>query len=486
MVLGYFLAEPMDSGSVTVVVFLLVILAVPLMMKWHHALLVLSWNAWVTPQFLPGQPYLWMMMAPASLLFAVLNRSVKPDYRFVSVPSVTKPLLFFAGVVGVTAMLTGGIGFHSLGAARHGGKGYLYIFAAVAGYFGLVSQRIPAQRVGLYLAMFFLPGITSLVANFAYWAGPGFYFLFSFFPSSFAMEQAMGEYALDSGSIFRIGGLAVANLSLSAFLLARYGIRGVLDLSKPWRGLLFLLAVAGCAACGFRSNLILFGLTFCILFYLEGLHRTRFLAFFVGLSLAGAAVILPLADKMPLVVQRTLSFLPAAVDPIVQQSATSSSEWRWEIWKTVLPDIPKYLLKGKGYSMDPRDLEIGMGPRLASNSASVVGGEYHNGPLSVIIPFGIFGVLGFGWFLTAVLRLLYHNYQYGDPRLKQANTFLLTAFIAKTAFFCVVFGSLYTDFFVFTGLAGLSVSLNGEAETEVAEEKTEESLEALETLSFEE
>src|SRR4051812_21180552 len=104
VVLGYFLAEPMDSGSQTIVVFLLVILAVPLMMKWHHAALILSWNAWILPQFLPGQPYLWMFVAPASVVFAVLNRSVKLQYRPVSVPSVTWPLLFFAAVVTVTAL----------------------------------------------------------------------------------------------------------------------------------------------------------------------------------------------------------------------------------------------------------------------------------------------------------------------------------------------------------------------------------------------
>jgi len=205
----------------------------------------------------------------------------------------------------------------------------------------------------------------------------------------------------------------------------------------------------------------------------------------VGLALTTAAVVLPLADKLPPVVQRTLSFLPINVNPIVKQAAATSDTWRVDVWRTMLPDIPKYLLKGKGYSLDPHDFEMATDPRIRNldNSWAVVTGEFHNGPLSVIIPLGIFGVFGFVWFLTAALRILYHNYRYGDLRLKQANTFLLAAFIAKTALFVLVFGSLYTDFFIFTGLIGLSVSLNGEPEPEVAEETTEESLEALETLS---
>src|SRR6266850_3595033 len=164
MLLGYFLAEPLDSGSLTVVVLVLAVLAVPLMMQWHHPLLVLSWNLWVMPSFLPGKPFLWMMMAPVALLFAVLNRSVSPNHRFISIPSLTKPLAFLVAVVFVTAQLTGGIGFHSLGGSQYGGKYYFGILVAVAGYFALTSQRIPPHRAGLYMAMFFLPGLSSLVS----------------------------------------------------------------------------------------------------------------------------------------------------------------------------------------------------------------------------------------------------------------------------------------------------------------------------------
>src|SRR5438270_9706560 len=83
VLLGYFLAEPLDSASLGVVVFVLVILGVPLLMKWHHPMLILCWNAWMNPFFLPGSPGLWMIMAFASLLFGLLNRSVNPDKQFI-------------------------------------------------------------------------------------------------------------------------------------------------------------------------------------------------------------------------------------------------------------------------------------------------------------------------------------------------------------------------------------------------------------------
>ena len=72
VLLGYFLAEPMDSGSLAVVVFVLAVISVPLMMKWHYPLLLFSWNAAICPMFLPGQPQLWMLMAVVALLSELL------------------------------------------------------------------------------------------------------------------------------------------------------------------------------------------------------------------------------------------------------------------------------------------------------------------------------------------------------------------------------------------------------------------------------
>ncbi len=58
VLLGYFVAEPMELGSMAVVVFVLVMLAIPLMMKWYYPLLVSGWNAAICPAFLPGRPAL--------------------------------------------------------------------------------------------------------------------------------------------------------------------------------------------------------------------------------------------------------------------------------------------------------------------------------------------------------------------------------------------------------------------------------------------
>jgi len=88
-------------------------------------------------------------------------------------------------------------------------------------------------------------------------------------------------------------------------------------------------------------------------------------------------------------------------------------------------------------------------------------GDYHNGPLSVIIPFGIWGAATFLWFLIAALRVLYRNYRYGNPQFKTLNTFLLATFVIRAFMFFVIVGGFYGDMMYFVGIVALNISING-------------------------
>jgi hypothetical protein len=131
----------------------------------------------------------------------------------------------------------------------------------------------------------------------------------------------------------------------------------------------------------------------------------------------------------------------------------------------VVPTIPQYLLVGKGYSIDARELEdaaiFAEFNRDDPGRGSTVASDFHSGPLSLIIPLGIFGTIGFLWFLVAAFRVLRNNYRYGDAEYKGLNTFLLAYFIVRVIFYFVIFGSFHSELTLFTGLIGLSVSLNG-------------------------
>src|SRR5437016_3744058 len=101
--LGYMIGNSPDASTdihtyigVGLVLFLLLL---PLLLRWHRFLLIASWNAAMLLYFIPGRPELFLALAWLSLLISVLQFIVNPRVRFISVPSVAKPLLFLAAVV---------------------------------------------------------------------------------------------------------------------------------------------------------------------------------------------------------------------------------------------------------------------------------------------------------------------------------------------------------------------------------------------------
>ncbi|MDB6023341.1 MAG: O-Antigen ligase [Pedosphaera sp.] len=485
VLVGYLLAEPLESGSIAVVVMVLSVLSIPLLMRWHHPLLIFSCNALIYPMFVPGRPSFCMIMACVSFFFLMLNRSMGQHVPFFRARQVALSLIAMAVVTLATAYATGGIGFALFGSANAGGKRYVGIITAIFLYFGLSTITISRKYARLAAAVFFLSALTGLVGYLAAAGGSGFYFLVYLFPIEGAVDEVSGPgVELMTSSFVRLGSLTGAAVGLFCFVLARYGTRGVLDLARPWRLAFLVLAVLGNLYSGFRSNMISCALTFALMFCLEGLCRTRyFLALALSMILA-CAITVPYAQELPLVIQRTLAFLPLNIDPMVRMNAEDSTNWRLEMWQEVLPSVPKYLIKGKGYVVDPSDLylaaQAAKGGYGRSYEGAMIAGDYHSGPLSVIVPFGLFGAFSFLWFLFASTKALYQNFRFGDPSLHTINTFLFAYFIVRIITFFFVFGSLYSDLAVFAGLVGLNVSLNGGV-ANAKEDSTE--LEGLEAAS---
>lgn len=488
IVLGYKLAMPMDAMSFTIVVMAVALPLIPLLLKHHHLMLFLVWNTNAVLFFLPGRPGVFMVMAGVSLLIAVLQHTLNRNIRFVTVPSVVRPLIFLTLVIIVTANLTGGFGARLTGGSAYGGKRYFTLLASILGYFALTCFRVPRDKSMLYVALYFLGGISTAVGNLAPFVDSRLYFIFAIFPVE-SLSFLQGGAAEDIFSM-RLGGLAVAASTTVYYIFARHGVRGLFDFSEtwrlspirfrgglgfnnPWRPGIFLILVWIGLLGGYRSTLLILALTFFIQFYLEGLFRTQLLPALVLTAILVFSVSLPLVHRMPIGIQRALSFLPIEVDPVARYAAESTVEWRLQLWRSVLPMVPHYLLLGKGYSINANELEIAAGneQRTGVNTAetAILAGDYHNGPLSVIIPLGIFGAIGFLWFLWAGYRVLLNNYRHGDPELRLVNTFILAFFLARVMFFCAIFGAFYSELMVFTGLIGLSVSINGGVRSAVPE-----------------
>jgi hypothetical protein len=461
LILGILASSP-NELTFMLISMLLFFLALPLFLKWHHALLVVFWNSAFSAFFLPGQPTFWLLFAALSFGLSVLSH-VMGRRPFLPVPEMARPLLFMAAVVVCTAFYRGGIGIRSLGGAAHGGKNYIYILGAIIGYFALTAAPIPILKSRRMASLFFLSGTTPALSNLVYVLGPAFFVLYYFLPVGPAGGQAASDFGLTD--VDRIAGLAPASFAALCFLLAHYGIRGLFNVAKPWRLVFLCLTIGASFFAGFRSILGLLFLVFAFQFCFEGLLRTRLFPIMVVLAISGFVLLLLFANRMPLSVQRAVSFLPVNMDSEILEDAKGSSEWRFQMWSIVWKDVPKYLIVGKGYSFDPTEMEltkqgIQLGT-LSSFEEAMLAGDYHSGPLSVIIPFGIIGSVAFVWVLIAGFRVLYSNYRHGDARLSRINSVLLSYYLANVVSFCFIFGSFSNQLFIFLGAVGFSVSLNG-------------------------
>ena len=464
LVVVYFLATPDYFSSLGVIILIFGVSVLPIFLRWHQPLLIGGWNLFIVLTFLPGQPRLAILLTAISVVCSVLALTVDRKAGFQNDMSLTLPLLALVAVLLITSKIRGGIGLSSLGGGNSGGKHIVWIIFGVAAYFAFSAKKLPVRWRSPVLIGYFLGGLTAVVPNIAYSAGPAFYWLFIFFPVDAAIYQASAD--MYTNGIARFTGIGSAALAIYFFSLARFGWRGHLEGSHPIRGFVLLLAFSISLLGGFRSSFTLCLMVSCFLFFLEGLHKTKWLAIF---GFGGAFVLAALvffAGSLPEGMQRSLSVLPfVQVDASVRSDAEGSSDWRLRMWQLIWPQVPQYFWLGKGHSIDQTDLylsglarERGFG---TDSELAMISGDYHSGPLSLIIPLGIFGVLAFLAFAFGAFRMMIHNYRHGLSELRAINAFLLAYFAALFVSFWTIFGGFSTDIATFASLAGLSMALNG-------------------------
>src|SRR5579862_4580033 len=376
--LGYLLATPLEATSMVFIAFTLFLLLSPILLKWHHEALIISWNLAVVAFFLPGTPAVGYIAAALSLFFSVAKRTLLRQADSIHCPSVSIPLLLLAGIVLFTAQQTGGIHARALGSDAWGAMRYFQVLGAIVGYFAFVGQPIASTRAKLMAGLFFLSGATSVIPVLIVLAGPGVQSLLVAFTQT---AIASSDVSIFSENVQRFLGVTFMSQAVCFFMILRFGISGIFDSHRPWRFITFAAMIAFGLLGGFRSFLIGLGLVSLVQFYFEGLFRSRIFAWFSLAGVVGLTLLVGFADLLPMSVQRSISFLPVQIDPTVRSDAASTWDWRWEMWRATLPTVPRYLLLGKGFNFDGTDqylTALGAQRGMATSyDAAMISSDYH-------------------------------------------------------------------------------------------------------------
>ncbi|MDE3100328.1 MAG: hypothetical protein KGJ88_12730 [Verrucomicrobiota bacterium] len=458
--LGYQLATPEQFSSLFWVGVTFFAFLIPILLRWHHPLLIIAWNLQFLVFFLPGHPQVFIVIAALSLTISVASRMLRKDKTFISCPAVAYPLLALA-VVTLATLYVRGVGAKAFGMSAWGAGRYAGVLGAIIGYFALTAQPIPPNRAKWLAALFFLSGLTAAWPDLLNFAGPGFQELLAVLPSSLGTAIATPS-PLDP--LERFVGFSIMATFFCYCMLMQFGIRGLLDWHRLWRLLSFAAVFAVGLLGGFRSQLGIFFILFLVQLGFERLYGTVVFSALLAVVVLTTLVVVPFSEDLPMSVQRAISFLPVKISPIVQQDATGTLDWRFSMWQRALPDVPHYLLLGKGFAFDSTDLILagyGMQHGLADSfEDAMITDDYHQGILPVIIPLGVWGFAVFLAFCWGGFRALYANYCHGDPELLRINTFLLSLFVTQVLWYLFVYGEFYLDLMSMVGVVGLNLALN--------------------------
>lgn len=461
IVVGNFIGEQSFFQLAVVVVGAVFLLFLP-NPAWVGAFAILFFYSGVTAPGIPGKLNFFYLCAicMATIFFfrMALKRLNKIDW------GASHSLMAAFAVVLVTTILVRGAGFRVLGSSTWGGMFYIQLFLCIFLVIVLPQSGIKARWWPVVIAGMAIFSTLPLAADFLILKGVNPARVWSFVQGSqqigqsieagMEVEQGVVRYfsAGLAGQLLLVGFLCVVSLNrLLSF-------RGFWLLPFP---VLFLsLTLVG----GFRLYVLNFLLTAFIVAFLQRVFTpARIFAIFI-LLVAGWFVLAETSEYLPPGAQRAISWVPGArVPEYVQRDASTTVDWRLELWREGMKKLPDYWLIGKGYAFSEKEAIAVTGANRATDEISwaIVTSSYHNGPISLLLGLGVFGFLIGLSLMFAICarhgRLL--KEPWSDPRLRQCHQVIYAMLLVHVGVFLTIYGDVQVSFpplfFMFALLEGL-------------------------------
>lgn len=450
--------------------------------------------------FLVNHPVLWVMLsiivvdstlrvpgAPEKfgvyelMLFGLAGMLVA--YRIVDKKTVQPRaanrvfLMLFAGLL-VFTMLYRGIGIKALGSPLWGGSVYIILILGIVFMLFIDMLKISTRSwliavLGM-CALSLLPLVAQIALNLSHGS---LYWLYNYVKPVGFLTETFQAQASGTGVERYNSGFAIVLLYVPLILFKKPFTGWALPITV---GLAFLTLLV-IALSGSRY-IVLLALLFVGIWSMIGGRRLHWRLPLVLASVGFVALCLMayFAIYLPMPVQRALSWVPFANTSIEASiSGTTTMDWRFYIWRRAINDLlanPQWFGIGQGLAFDPSGFE---GLDLAgefSHEWAFVCRAYHHGVLSLLLIFGIPGlVIGSGVLITTAWRHFKLSQQPCDDLvLNRIYRVMLAMFCARMILFLSVGGDVQNYFptFLFLGalLEGIARSRR-ESGKEVEEEE---------------
>ena len=328
------------------------------------------------------------------------------------------------------AFIRNPVGIEVMNSNRIGGRPYIDVGFAVMAYWVICRAPLTVGLINLVMkGKIAAMGIDSLISAIANnFPSAGYYILKVYKTPYFAFEtSATGTdvQSIDSGDseigVSRQACFGFFGLTIGLFLFSRFLPLTVIMPIYFGRFALLLFSVTLIFLSGFRNLFAEFGAYFVMASYLKkGLLRILPILSFVLLSVIAVGYLNGKLFDLPMVVQRTLSFLPGNWSYEAIDNAKTSTEWRVEIWERVMAggvfDGNKYIhnkIIGDGFGFDRVLYEEAMvalaeaalhgGSSQALQEHYQVTGDFHSGPISTI---RMVGYVGLAIFMITLITLM--------------------------------------------------------------------------------
>ncbi|MCE0522308.1 MAG: O-antigen ligase family protein [Methylacidiphilales bacterium] len=378
---------------------------------------------------------------------------------------------FLLPILAVTSILlyhNHNLNVAAVGGETEGGKPAYLVYLVVVAYFCGINVAQPSvtfvRRVPFY---FVIGSIFSCLP----------FFLTTFFPAlapyvfSFISNVNVGAYyeaqgydvGLSEGVIGRIAVFGPLGLALQLYLLCHYPMASWLRPERWWIPFVSLVCAALVVASGFRNELFSFGVITVVGIWCHYSWRSLFviapfcLAGFMLLTASSNNLIELPTKKLPLIAQRSMSFLPGDWDQEAIASAKSSNDFRKNIQDTY---IKEYMRRspwiGNGYNISVKEYNnysdvlnnAGADNGYLQAKAFIEGKIFHIGWISAYDGVGIVGSLAFlalAWFEIYMAGRFVFGTNHRSPFFP-LYVWIFCNLVSNMAAFFVVFGDFAQTF----------------------------------------